>query len=124
MQTFSDCVCDCRLTALSRLTLQTASHNACLLANLGVLCSHPSLVELSLLHYRDPKVGMPAEAAPVLKESLPPRLTSLRMQDWGCVDIENQQPLHEMLKGAGQVTFLRYNLVLQEPDRLPAYLSA
>ena len=79
---------------MSSLTLQTASHNAAMLADLDGLHSLPSLVDLRLLHHREP--GLPT--APVLMQRLPERLTSLRMQDWGCR--ANEQSLNVLLAGA------------------------
>lgn len=51
-----------------------------MLSDLRTLRSHPSLLDLRLLHKREPG----AITAPVLEQRLPERLTSLRLQDWGC----------------------------------------
>ena len=65
-----------------------------MLGDLSALRSLPSLVDLTLLHHREP--GLPT--APVLEERLPERLTSLRMRDWGCRTAE--QSLNVLLAGA------------------------
>ena len=83
-----------RLTSLSSLTLQTAGHNAHMLARVSALRRHPSLLQLRLLHHRS--AGQPAEPPPM--QLLPHRLTSLSMHNWGC----DTKALHmnEVLAGA------------------------
>ena len=76
--------------------MQTAAHNASLLAGLGVLRLHPSLVQLRLLHHRPS--GQPTAPAP--KQPLPHRLTSLRMHNWGCFSQELH--MNDILAGASQ----------------------
>ena len=82
-----------RLTALRSLTLQTGVHNEHVLADLGALRSHPSLLDLRLLHHREPRLT----EAPLLEQPLPERLTSLRLHEWGCGTAE--QSLNFLVAG-------------------------
>ncbi len=68
-----------------------------MLADLSGLHWLPGLMDLKLLHHCEP--GLPT--APVLTERLPERLTSLRMQDWGCRATE--QSLNVLLAGASSI---------------------
>ena len=80
----------CRLTSLESLTLQSSDLNAAMLNDLGVLCRHPCLAHLELIHDRSP--------GPSLTQLLPQRLTSLRMRNWGSAG--HELPLSDMLAGA------------------------